>query len=87
MARSLVTGPRRSAVSDAYGQGRNAGLQAGYDEGYFRGNHKASSTGLYTPRLCGISMSCLSAREKDFPIRRLTRRLLARRMAWYVSFR
>ena len=53
MPKSVVARPRRSAVSDAYGLGRSAGLQEGYEEGYFRGNPKASSTGLSTPACAG----------------------------------
>lgn len=67
MARSLVTGPRRSAVSDAYGQGRNAGLQAGYDEGYFRGKSQGIVNRIvYTPPVRDIHVLFVSS-GKGFP--------------------
>ena len=67
MPKSLVTGPRRSAVSDAYGRGRSAGLQAGYDEGYFRGKSQGIVNRIvYTPPVREIHVLFVSS-GKGFP--------------------
>ncbi|MEJ9220142.1 glycosyltransferase [Paenibacillus glucanolyticus] len=67
MPKSLAAGPRRSAVSDAYGRGRNAGMHAGYDEGYFRGKSQGIvNRVVYTPPVRDIHVLFVSS-GKGFP--------------------